>query len=205
MDIQYKIFKLKNGDSIISEVNDSTDDMINLHRPMMFKIVTLVDDNMKPSDIILFRNWAEFSKEEDIQISPDMVGASYSPDMIITNCYEMEKIKQDMPDLYRQLKKDDPLLPPVNPPMMPPLPSNPFGKQQLPPNMANFNLNIPIDVAKNLIQFLEEQGIDLIGPEFSDDDEIPIDDESFEEDSPNSDPFGNHPDDWSPDPNDYLK
>lgn len=214
MDIQYKIFKLKNGDTIISEVNTTTDNSINLHRPMVFKIVTMLDNNMHPSDVVLFRNWAEFSTQEDIEISSDLIITSYSPNNIITTCYEMEKIKQDLPELYEAYKKHHPLPPMSAPPEMLPEnnPINPFGQDnKAKPNGAQFHLELPLDVAKKLIDFLEEEGINLIGPQFSDDpDESFDDDEKDLEDDvsdelPNSQIFGNHPEDWSPDPNDYLK
>ena len=89
--------------------------------------------------------------------------------------------------------------------MPPGLPQTP---KQVPNNMANFNLNLPMDVAKHLIEFLESQGIDLIGPDFSDnllgENELP-DDDLLEDDMEEDRGFGNHLDDWSSDPQDYLK
>jgi hypothetical protein len=74
--------------------------------------------------------------------------------------------------------------------------------------MANFNLNLPIDIIKNMIDFLEEQGVNLVGPgiensEFDGDDMLDEED-MMDDDEPLGD-FGNEYDDWSPDPNDYLK
>jgi hypothetical protein len=66
--------------------------------------------------------------------------------------------------------------------------------------MANFNLNLPMDVAKELINFLEQNGIELNGPSFDDDEDFVEDNEQNAHDES----FGNHPDDWSPDPKDYL-
>jgi hypothetical protein len=209
MELNYRVLKLKTGDSVICELSESTDNSFSMHRPMVFKIVTMLNDNMVPTDVILFRNWAEFAKDQDITISKDFVATSWTPDELIMNCYELEKLKQDMPEIYKMLKKDDPLLPPVNPPTMP-MP-NPFAglpkPNNVPNGMANFNLTLPMDVAKGLIEYLEQNGIDLQGPDMGDIDEM--DDMEFGENKSSSEleeePFGNHPDDWSPDPNDYLK
>lgn len=212
MDLNYKILKLKNGDSIICEVGETTDNTVSLHRPMVFKVVTMLNETMTPTDVLLFRNWAEFGIEKDISITTDIIAASWSPDELMMNCYELEKLKQDMPELYKLLKKNDntiPGMPPVNPPTLPPgmIPPG-IPKQNATPNgMANFNLTLPMDVAKELIQFLEEQGVNLQGPAFPDDMDDEIEEFGSELVEPIDDdlPFGNHPEDWSPDPNDYLK
>jgi hypothetical protein len=211
MELEYKIIKLKNSDTIISEINSTDEKTVSLHRPMIFKLVTVVDPmTSNTSDVLMMRNWADFSIENDITISTDLIAASWKPDAKILNCYEVEKFKQDMPEIYKQLKKEDETLPKQNPPQIPfpgfpPLPGmpNPF-RQKVPPGMANFNLNLPIDVAKQLIEFLEQNGIELMGPEFDDDSIEEIDEDISENDS-SSDVFGNNPDDWSPDPNDYIK
>lgn len=212
MELEYKIFKLKNGETIISEVNSIDENKISLHRPMLYKIVTMVDPSMNASEVLMFRNWAEFSRDTDVEIPTDFVLSSWLPDVKMMNCYEMEKLKQDMPEIYKAMKKNDPELPKTEPetPEIPPLSGlegllglpgmpNPF-KPKVPPNMANFNLNLPMDVAKELINFLEQNGIELNGPSFDDDEDFIEDNEQNAHDES----FGNHPDDWSPDPKDYL-
>jgi hypothetical protein len=135
---------------------------------------------------------------------------SWKPDVLLLNCYEMEKIKQDAPEIYKLLKSKDKSLPPVNPNIMPMLPGMPGlippTPKNIPNNMANFNLNLPMDVAKQLIEFLESQGIDLIGPDFSDNDSSEdISDEEMIDELTEDQGFGNNLDDWSSDPQDYLK
>jgi hypothetical protein len=209
MELKYQVLKLKTGDSIISEVNETTDNTISLHRPMSFKVVTMLNESMTPTDVLLFRNWAEFTKDEDISISKDMIASSWTPDEVILNCYELEKLKQDMPEIYKMLKKNDEDLPPVNPPFIPGFPppsSMPPKTNNVPNGMANFNLTLPMDVAKGLIEYLEQNGVDLQGPGFDDNDGFnDIDDIPETKDDFIDESFGNHPDDWSPDPNDYTK
>jgi hypothetical protein len=215
---EYKILKLKSGDSIIAAVSEVTpDNKVNLHRPMLFKTVPVVDENMNVNEALLLKNWAEYSVTQDIEISTDIIAASWYPDVVILNCYEMEKIKQDMPELYKKMKQNsqDDGFPKVNPPIVPGLPPMPpFGKQKPPmigppPGMANFNLNLPLDVVKGMVEYLEQQGINLNGPDFNDMDDDQFDDELMEDElndkTPDNQGFGNHPDDWSPDPKDYLK
>jgi hypothetical protein len=206
---EYKILKLKSGDSIIAAVSEQTATTINLHRPMVFKSVTMIDENMNPTEVLLLKNWAEYSIQHDIEVTTDIIAATWNPDPIMMNCYEMEKIKQDMPDLYKKLKQNikDDEIPPVNPQIMPT--GMPFSPKQSapPPGMANFNLNLPLDVVKGMIEYLEQQGINLMGPDF---DELvggSFDDEDMDDFPEDKNPdlgFGNHLDDWSPDPKDYL-
>jgi hypothetical protein len=210
MELKYQVLKLKTGDSIISEVNETTDNTIFLHRPMVFKLVTMLNETMTPTDVLLFRNWAEFSKDEDISISKDIVASSWTPDEVILNCYQLEKLKQDMPEIYKMLKKSDPELPPVNPPFLPglpmPSPTTPPKGNNVPNGMANFNLTLPMDVAKGLIEYLEQNGVNLQGPDFDDMEDFGNEDDISESiDDMKDESFGNHPDDWSPDPNDYTK
>lgn len=210
---EYKILKLKTGDNIIAAVSDTTlQNVVSLHHPMIFKTVIMMDEHMNRAEVLLLKNWAEYNIEKDIEISSDIIAASWKPDVTIINCYEMEKIKQDMPELYKDLKNsnDNSGLPPVNPLIFPsPEMMQSFDKPKAiapPPGMANFNLNLPIDIIKNMIEFLEEQGVNLVGPgiEDSEFDGEEFSDEDMEDEEPYQD-FGNEYDDWSPDPNDYLK
>jgi hypothetical protein len=212
---EYKILKLKTGDNIIAAVaNTSTHNVVSLHHPMIFKTVIMMDENMNQAEVLLLKNWAEYNIEKDIEISSDIIAASWKPDVVMINCYEMEKIKQDMPELYKDLKKADQTegLPTVNPLILPMsgMPPHMMPPKSLAPpaGMANFNLNLPIDIIKNMIDFLEEQGVNLVGPgiensEFDGDDMLDEED-MMDDDEPLGD-FGNEYDDWSPDPNDYLK
>lgn len=238
---QYKILKLKSGDSIICEISEYNPDRLLLYRPMMFKTVTMLDHRMNPTDILFMRNWAEYSTDQTVEIPTDIIVAEFTPDRGITNVYEMEKIKQDFPEVYEKMKRlreetqkiQPPFMPPQSPfmgegptgmPMQSPLPpfpglppgmngpNGPIGPDGKPmkPNGAQFHLQLPLDVAKELIKFLEEQGIDIQGPEFPDDEDEEFFDDGavlFDEELPEEPKleFGNNLEDWSPDPNDYLK
>jgi hypothetical protein len=230
---QYKILKLRSGDSIICEVTKSNADKFVLYRPMMFKTVTMVDPGMRPTDVLFMRNWAEYTTEQTIEIPSDLVIAEFKPNVSIMHVYEMEKIKQDFPEVFAKLSalkekqdlsrllenmskmnpedllnQDTPFMPNPQQPNSPPM--DPNGKPMI-PNGANFNLQLPLDIAKELINFLEEHGIDIQGPAFPDDDmeEGEIYDNGEDdglEDSPGPKlEFGNNLEDWSPDPSDYLK
>jgi hypothetical protein len=210
MDSEYKVLKLTNGDSVITEISSTSEKSIFLHRPMAFKTVMMMDENMNSTEVLLLKNWAEYSADTDIEVPLNSIMTSWKPDVLLLNCYEMEKIKQDAPEIYKLLKSKDKSLPPVNPNIMPMLPGMPGlippTPKNIPNNMANFNLNLPMDVAKQLIEFLESQGIDLIGPDFSDNDSSEdISDEEMIDELTEDQGFGNNLDDWSSDPQDYLK
>jgi hypothetical protein len=52
MELEYKVLKLKNGDSIISEIDSTSEKAIILNRPMIFKTVTMVDETMNAAEVL---------------------------------------------------------------------------------------------------------------------------------------------------------
>lgn len=97
----YKLIKLRSGETLISEVKVITDyKTIILHRPMYFKIMSMVDNkNLIQSDLLVFRNYNEFSIDKDVELPIDFVATIMNPDGLMISYYETEKKKQDKPVL----------------------------------------------------------------------------------------------------------
>jgi hypothetical protein len=210
----YRILKLKNGDSVIAGLGPITEkNTIILERPMQFKTMTVMDDrNMGVRDYLLVRNWAEYSTDKNVEIPNDSILAILTPDEKLAMVYEIEKNKEDNPP------KID-FMPPMQ------LTDTPEEEQMQNFQKMNIQLQLPPEASE---QFLE-----MLGIQFDDLEEDDIDDEDLDMDSeidmeddvdweppkikpnklkpaPSSRrdkeiPFGNSPDDWSPDPSDYLK
>lgn len=204
----YRILKLKNGDSVIAGFAGVTENnTIILERPMQFKTMTVMDNNtMGIKDFLFVRNWAEYSVDKFVEISNDSVLAILKPDERLTMVYDLEKKKEDDPSSSNPL----------------PLTDNTEDQMQ---NMQKMNiqLQLPPEASE---QFLQMLGIEFADFEDEEDDEEDddIDDLDLEDDADLEPPknikkpkvpkpsknqkqheFGNNPDDWSPDPTDYLK
>lgn len=213
----YRIFKLKSGESIIANMVSVTDkNTIMMETPMVFKTVSSID-NFSMREFLIIREWAEFATEKTIEISCESIMAILTPDVKITDVYNFEKEKskvteEEVDQVLKELgDKIDGQIPP------PPPPSS---------HTINIQLKLPPEAS---MEFLELMGIDFNDPIQDIDD---LDDEDLEEylnESENSfsqadavdegvvtpppvkstlkskELYGNSFDDWSPDPNDYLK
>jgi hypothetical protein len=207
----YRILKLKNGDSVIAGLGSITEkNTIILDRPMQFRTMTVMDDKtMGVRDYLLIRNWAEYSTDKAVEIPNDSILAILKPDEKLVMVYNLEKEKEDNPQNME--------ITPLN------LPSQEMTDGSFPLQKMNIQLQLPPEASE---QFLEMLGIEF--EEIDDDsmdDEDDLEDLDLEDDvdfeppptskrktpsqagknKRNPSHFGNSPDDWSPDPNDYLK
>jgi hypothetical protein len=208
----YRILKLKNGDSVIAGLGSITEkNTIILDRPMQFRTMTVMDDKtMGVRDYLLIRNWAEYSTDKAVEIPNDSILAILKPDEKLVMVYNLEKEKEDNPQNME--------ITPLN------LPSQEMTDGPFPLQKMNIQLQLPPEASE---QFLEMLGIEFeeIDDDDSIDDEDDLEDLDLEDDADFEPPptskrktpsqagknkrnpshFGNSPDDWSPDPSDYLK
>ena len=207
----YRILKLKNGDSVIAGLGALTDkNTVILERPMQFKTMTVMDDrSMGVRDYLLVRSWAEYSTDKNVEIANDSILAILTPDEKLKMVYDIEKNKEDNPPKIEITETRA-------------LTDTPEETQMEHYQKMNIQLQLPPEASE---QFLEMLGIQFEGlddVELDDMDEEDLDDDR--EDDVNWDPpkskkskptpslkkdkdatFGNSADDWSPDPTDYLK
>jgi hypothetical protein len=207
----YRILKLKNGESLIAGLMPVTKkDMMTLENPMVFKTVSMIDEkNLGMKEFLVIRNWNEYSTDKTVDIAIDCVMAILIPDEKISSVYDFEKNKKTMSnteleDFLKQHQDQNT--------------QKPNGHF----NTVNVELQLSPEASMN---FLDLLGIELEDmEELEDMDEEDVDDEDLEdflEEEPQiSAPlpkkknkptenkkttWGNSFEDWSPDPNDYLK
>ena len=165
MENNYRILKLKNGDSVIAGLLGITDkNTLILERPMQFKTMTMMDDKtLITKDFLLIRNWAEYCTDRNVEIPNDSVLAILTPDDKIAGVYDLEKKKADNPEQIANF-------------LAPFLPEQPVDDKNIPQNLQSLNLNLqlPPDASQ---QFLE-----LLGIEFEDIDDDDLDDDLDDED-----------------------
>ena len=204
MNNNYKIVKLKSGETLICKLGKVKDKTIILERPMLFKSVPLPNNPMLfGAEALIMKNWLEFSADRSVEIPIDHIAALIKPDIMISGCYEIEKEKEDNPEYKQQLLEKM---------------KQEFEDSNSPqglPEKLNINFNVPNDMIPEVLDAL---GIDVDLPE--EDDIIFEDEEPFlppkpkknkkktknkKKDSKNDDSdWGNNWSDWPADPHDYL-
>lgn len=93
--MEYKIFKLKSGEEIITEVKELTKGKYILDRPMIFRTTTLVDKTGRPYDLMMLKDWLVHSDTKIIELPKNHVATSFNPTSDITKMYEIEKGRSD--------------------------------------------------------------------------------------------------------------
>jgi hypothetical protein len=203
----YRILKLKNGESLIASILPVTKkDIISIEYPMVFKTISIIDDKSHGmKEFLVIRNWAEFSTDKTVEIPTDSIMAILSPDSKITTVYEFEKskaqispeeIQQAILEMQNKIQDD----------------------KQTPNNLHTVNVELQLSPEAS-INFLDMLGIDLDMEEEDEDEDEDLDEidevgdflteepiSKNKQSSKNNKPqWGNSFEDWSPDPNDYLK
>lgn len=210
----YRILKLKNGESLIAGIMPVTKkDVITLENPMTFKTVSMIDEkNLGMREFLVIRNWNEYSLDETVEIAADNILAIMTPDDKITTVYNFEKQKRSMTNLEQiedainqvqdKIKED---------------------KENIQFHTVNLELKLSPEASMDLMDLL---GIDIteemeedLEDDVDDMNDQDIDDILEEEEQEMAFPvkkpklppenkkptWGNSFEDWSPDPNDYLK
>jgi hypothetical protein len=211
MENNYRILKLKNGESIIAGLSSLTNkNTLILERPMQFRTMTMIDDKtLSTKDLLLIRNWAEYSEDKNVEIPNDTVLAILKPDDKIVSVYDFEKNKIDNPPAPQTLvpftmnQQDAENF------------SNMIENNDL--QKLNIQLELPPDASQ---QFLEMLGIEFGEEDLDDMDDLDDEDDDLDDGDdfpappkPKADSkkqskkpmWGNSLEDWSPDPYDYLK
>lgn len=96
----YKLIKLRSGESLIGDVKTVTDyKTILIDRPMYYRVISMMDQkNTINSDLLVFRNYNDFSIDDIVELPVDYIATILNPDKNIVNYYNLEKKKQDLPN-----------------------------------------------------------------------------------------------------------
>lgn len=73
---EYLVIKLRSGDEIVGKKNGTKKGYVLLHRPLQIQRSTLLDPNSGQikRNICVFRDWLEFSTENECEIPQDWIG-----------------------------------------------------------------------------------------------------------------------------------
>lgn len=213
----YRLIKLKNGDSLIAKVLEIRKKTLVVERPMQFKTVVLVDQNqMTNTEMVVFKAWIDYTLDRVIEIAADGIIAISMPDPKISSCYDIEKEKEDNPQIKQQAQNLQDMTEQV---MGTPEKQNP----NIPPENINVTFNVPPEMAEEIIDMMAEAKAweNLDEEDFEDEDLFPevkprkkAKKKKKVDPSSNKPPqkknkkdlkdFGNDWSDWSPDPKDYI-
>jgi hypothetical protein len=213
----YRLIKLINGDSLIGRVLEIRKKTLLVERPMQFKTIVLLDQNkVSNTEMVVFKTWIDYSLDTFIEIATSGIIAISIPDPKISSCYDMEKEKEDNPQLKEQVNKlqdmTEQIIGEVTKPM-----------SNLPPENVNVTFNVPPEMAEEIIDMMAEaKAWENIDEDFEDEDLFPEikprkkskKKKKVDPSSNNKPPqkknkkdlkdFGNDWSDWSPDPKDYI-
>lgn len=209
-DSAYRLIKLNNGDNIISKIKKINNSVLVLEHPFLYKTMSVFAPN-GTKNVILLKKWYEMSNEEYHELALNSVISMSIPNDKILFLYEKEKNRKQPPyvsndELYK------------NPQLMGMIEDNPAanaGPKQVPLDEneeIQGVVNITLKITPELLE--ENEGLENLLRAMG----VPIDqmyeamekkeqemlDEEDEEDEEEFE-FGNDLEDWSPDPNDYLK
>jgi hypothetical protein len=213
----YRLIKLKNGDSLIAKVLEIRKKTLVVERPMQFKTVVLVDQNqMTNTEMVVFKAWIDYTLDRVIEIAADGIIAISMPDPKISSCYDIEKEKEDNPQIKQQAQNLQDMTEQI---MGTPEKQNP----NIPPENINVTFNVPPEMAEEIIDMMAEAKAweNLDEEDFEDEDLFPevkprkkAKKKKKVDPSSNKPPqkknkkdlkdFGNDWSDWSPDPKDYI-
>ena len=90
----YRMMKLRSGDEVIARIVGQTKKKLILERPMQVKVGSVLESGMR-KDVVLLRNWVQFSEGERAEIPLDWVAMFMKPDDDIVYMYDNEKRKED--------------------------------------------------------------------------------------------------------------
>ena len=213
----YRILRLKSGQDVIARISGRKDGKIILERPMQMKVSSILEGGFQ-REFLVFRNWMEYVKGDDIKIPAEWVASFLVPEDDVAKMYDAEKGKEDL--VQAQLKKISECKDPIEKLLlMRELMSlgggdSPFEEDSKPniqdliePDYIMVNLAIPPDVFFQMISqgMLDNFDFESIMGDSSGKLQPPAQEEIWEEPTDKDDPeFGKSWKDWSPNPEDYL-
>ena len=209
---KYRIIKLKSGETLICTLGEIKKKTIILERPMNFSSHVVTDGTqLMGTEMLLMKNWIEFSPQSTVEIPLDHIAAVIRPDENIISCYDIEKRREDDPVLkeeyrnaIRELAK---IMPPPTNTKRPIKSKNEINKL---PEVLNIGFTVPKELIPDVLDAL---GVHL-PEEVEDRIQKRLDEQEKKykkiikkkplPQKPNKETLGNDWTDWSADPNDLI-
>ena len=92
----YRILRLRSGEDVIARIKGKKNGNLLIERPMQMKITTLVDaDGVTQKDMLLLRNWLQYTTHIEAEIPMEWVAIMLTPDKIATSAYDRAKEDED--------------------------------------------------------------------------------------------------------------
>tara|TARA_Y100001937_G_scaffold26897_2_gene38515 strand:- start:6679 stop:7329 length:651 start_codon:yes stop_codon:yes gene_type:complete len=207
---EYKILKLKSGESIIAKIRtvDKDKGSVILDRPMSLKTIAVYNElGLGAEEKVVIRRYADFSNDQFVEIPTNYVVSVLSPSDRTVEIYDREKIFEDNPQLRfiaRKKEEQQALADFLEKQKRVREIAEQMGfdvddmedEEGRPPTPADFSaLMLPNDAIR---QLLEMMGLEWNGPSFDDEIEEEITPESLDtlEPDPEDWPYGTRWQDW---------
>lgn len=107
---EYKILKLKSGESIITKIRTVVKDKgsVVLDRPMSLKTITMFNDfGLGGEDKVVVRRYNDYSTDQFVEIPTSHIVSVLTPSDSTIELYDREKIFEDNPQLRFIAKKKE--------------------------------------------------------------------------------------------------
>lgn len=184
----YKVLKLRSGDSVVAELVENSKSHIKIDRPMEIKYMHFIDALGRKHETLILVDWLKSTTVNAVKLEKDFILGIFTPSPDVIQTYDQQKNLDDnggkIPanntfGLFSQKDKE--------------------GLDRMLRNIENEFKNIdPKDIEDMIKEQLEEEQEELI--------ENIIEEKTQErliidEDNPN---YGTSYIDWSPNPEDYL-
>lgn len=88
--MNYKIFKLKSGEEIITQVKEFSKGKYIIEKPMVFKTATMLDPMGRPYDLTMLKDWLSHSDSKIIDLPKSHVATSFDPTLDTQKFYDAE-------------------------------------------------------------------------------------------------------------------
>lgn len=93
--MEYKIFKLKSGEEIITQVKEFSKGKYIIERPMIFKCTTMLDNYGRPYDLMMLKDWLIHSDIKTVELPKSHVATSFNPTADTKKLYDTEITRLD--------------------------------------------------------------------------------------------------------------
>jgi len=208
----HRILRLRSGQDVITRIKGKRGKDLIIERPMQMQVKSLFEGD-KQKDILMFRNWLQFSKDQITTIPRDWIAMFLTPEIELVDLYNIEKTKEDRlkEQLDRMEKTEDPIEKlKIMQEILQSRESKSNGfvpkeekvdySQLIEPNSIVVNLAIPPEI---FFQMISEGLLENFDLESIMGGELKEDWEPFRDD--NDPEYGKDWKDWSPHPEDYLE
>jgi hypothetical protein len=183
----YRLFRLTNGDCLVSKVYRSNEDKFYLERPMKINSIIANDPEDRTGkfkrELVYLTPWVEYTKDNIVSVSKKFVMAISTANMDISIAYDIQKEREDIPPNDLGSWKEEELLPEDY---------SGYGDQ--------YTLDEEIDVSDMSIKDIVNNILNDIIQNKVNSEEI-WDEEEIDKTHPE---YGSRMEDWSPNIEDYL-